>query len=120
MFIPNQENLQTKINTIKQKFSFIDSISNNFSNIQSMVFTNDTSTSLTISVPNNRTGINEITVIDLSWYAPYKPYADTIITALIYLFFSWRVYSGLPNIISGVSHVTDSVVQISNSGGGKK
>ena len=39
--------------------------------------------------------------MDLSWYAPYKNYGDTIIAGFIYVFFLWRIFINLPNIISG-------------------
>ena len=43
-----------------------------------------------------------IPIIDLSWYTPFKPYGDVIITAFTYLFFIWRVFIHTPNIIHGL------------------
>ena len=42
-----------------------------------------------------------LTVIDLSWFTPYKSFTDPIITGFAYLFFLWRVFVHLPNIVHG-------------------
>lgn len=41
-------------------------------------------------------------VLDLSWYSPYKSYGDLVLTGFIYLFFLWRLFINLPNIIHGL------------------
>lgn len=61
------------------------------------------SPSITINVPNNSTGVSSVTVLDLSWYTPYKQYGDMVITAFVYLFFIIRLWRRVPAIINGVT-----------------
>ena len=44
-------------------------------------------------------------VLDMSWYARYKPYADTIIVSFSYIWFAYWFFRNLPEIISGGSPV---------------
>lgn len=61
-------------------------------------------------------GIENAYILDLNWYAPYKPVGDVIIIAFCWIMFIWRVLHDLPNIISGGSGVTDnSSVKIENA-----
>ena len=64
--------------------------------------------SMTINIPNNRTGITQLTVIDLSWYAPYKTYGDLLITVFVYIFFVWRVFAHIPEILHGVGTFSEA------------
>lgn len=51
----------------------------------------------------------ELTYIDMSWYKPFKPYGDLVITGFVYLFFLWRLFVHLPGIIHGSSGSVVSV-----------
>lgn len=53
----------------------------------------------------------EIKLIDLNWYAPFKSYGDVILTGFIYAFFLWRMFIRLPSTIHGLG---GSTVDISN------
>ena len=41
-------------------------------------------------------------VLDMSWYEPYKPYADTIISGFLWLGFGWNLYKRTPSILNGI------------------
>lgn len=43
----------------------------------------------------------EVTIVDLSWYAPYKELGDNIICIFAYLSFLWNIFIRLPDIIQG-------------------
>lgn len=43
----------------------------------------------------------QITIVDLSWYAPYKDLGDNIICIFAYLSFLWNIFIKLPDIIQG-------------------
>lgn len=43
----------------------------------------------------------EITIVDLSWYAPYKEFGDNVICIFAYLAFLWNIFIRLPDIIQG-------------------
>lgn len=49
-----------------------------------------------------------ITIIDLSWYEPYREYGDTVICIFAYLSFLWRIFIKLPDIIRGAGASSDA------------
>lgn len=49
----------------------------------------------------------DVFVLDMSWYVPYKPYVDSVLSAMIWLFFAWRLFIHAPGIISGASGMAD-------------
>lgn len=40
-------------------------------------------------------------IIDLSWYAPYKQFGDSVIAMFFYLGFIWHSFINIGSIISG-------------------
>ena len=46
-------------------------------------------------------GVGQVAVVDFSWYARYKPYVDTFLSAILWGFFMFRLYFRLPDIIAG-------------------
>lgn len=44
----------------------------------------------------------EVVLIDFSFYEPYKPQMDAILSAFLWLWFCWRVLLSLPGIVSGM------------------
>lgn len=52
--------------------------------------------------------IEDAYIIDLSWYAPFKPVGDIIVVAFCWILFIWRVLHDLPGIINGASGITDN------------
>ncbi len=55
---------------------------------------------------------DSVIVLDMRWYAQYKPYVDTVLSAMIWIFFFWRLFVHLPGIISGMSGFGDHQTQI--------
>lgn len=122
LFVPDTSEIDIRIESIKSKFSFIEDIKSIANQFSSIIQSTETSKSLTIDIPDNRTGINKLTIIDLSWYEKYKSYGDIIISCVVYIFFFWRVYVNLPNIINGVSSfssdVASSTINLTKKGKG--
>lgn len=48
-------------------------------------------------------GDEKINLLDVSWYARYKPFVDNIISAFLWIGFIFICWRNLPNIISGQS-----------------
>lgn len=48
-------------------------------------------------------GGDGVVVLDLSWYAPYKPVVDVFLRAVLWAFFLWRLFVAMPNIINGIA-----------------
>ena len=102
MFVPSEGFLEDKINAIKDKFAFIDSIKLTINDMTSIVTNEENAPVFYVSVLKNKWGIEgQVKVIDLSFYAPYKEYGDTIICCFVYAFFFWRTYLHLADIING-------------------
>ena len=53
--------------------------------------------------------------LDLRWYERYKPTVDVLLSALLWVFFIWRVFRKLPGIISGMAG--DSAFDSAGDGG---
>lgn len=41
-------------------------------------------------------------ILDMTWYARYKPSVDSIISGIMWLCFGWAIYKRIPDILSGV------------------
>lgn len=41
-------------------------------------------------------------ILDLRWYAQYKPTVDTLISAFLWCIFVWKIFQKLPGIINGL------------------
>ncbi len=52
--------------------------------------------------------IEDAYIIDMNWYAPFKPVGDVIVVAFCWIMFIWRVIRDLPGIINGTSGITDN------------
>lgn len=52
--------------------------------------------------------IGDAYIIDMNWYAPFKPVGDVIVVAFCWIMFIWRVIRDLPGIINGTSGITDN------------
>lgn len=109
LFVPSEDSFIVLKEVFEEKLGFVTTIKGMIQSIQNMVENVEELPSITVNVPQNRFGVTEVTVINLSWYAPYKAYGDLIITGFAYLFFIWRIYKNLPSILSGVSSISGEV-----------
>lgn len=101
LFVPSEDSINNLVNSVKSKFEFVDTINTTIKTIEEMFSGTTALPKITLNLTNNKYYTGEITVMDLSWYAPYKQYGDLIISAFIYVFFLWRIFIKLPSIISG-------------------
>lgn len=113
IFVPDNELINSKIENIKSRFAFVDNVKQTINEVTSIVYDENNSPSFSVTVPENRTGITKIEIINLSWYAPYKQYGDTIICCFVYAFFFWRIFIKLSGIISGTSGSVSDIVSSS-------
>lgn len=101
LFIPSEQRLTAISNTVTSKFSFIDSIKEGVNAIQNMFNNLGTSPVLESSNIGSKYYNGKLTIIDMSWYKPFKPYGDVVITGFAYILFIWRLFVSVPNIING-------------------
>lgn len=118
LFIPSDENVNALVNSVKDKFSFIDYIKNSVSDVNGILNGTVPAPSLTIHISKSSyTDAQDVKIIDLSWYTQFKEFGDKIFTGFIYAFFIWRTYTNLPNIISGAgSTINDLPAEINDIG----
>lgn len=103
LFVPSEERITALTDSVSSKFSFIDTVKGSIDSMVGVV--NGVSGSPKLSINLGATKYTEATtaVIDFSWYAPFKPYGDLIITGFTYAIFIWRLFIKLPGVISGSS-----------------
>jgi len=110
LFIPSGDFFSEKFNQFKSHFAFIDTFTNfvdKFKNIS-----NNTSApvvSVDFSKAESKYNYGGVAfALNLAWYSRYKPIGDLIITAFVYVFFIWRFYCRIPELIRGAGIITDN------------
>ena len=110
LFIPSGDFFSEKFNQFKSHFAFIDTFTNfvdKFKNIS-----NNTSApvvSVDFSKAESQYDYGGVAfALNLGWYSRYKPMGDIIITAFVYVFFIWRFYCRIPELIRGAGIITDN------------
>lgn len=122
LFVPSNDFFTDNFATFKSHFKFITDFTDIVDNMNS--FSNSGSSPvISLSLDNNTYAMTgRVSFIDLSFYEPYKPIGDIMITAFVYLMFAWRFFSRIPEIISGAGmiQVTSSRIDDYTPKGGKK
>ncbi len=113
IFIPDTEFLTEKIDSVKEKFAFIDNIKDAFDNVSALVTDgNETVPVMTIDLSQSEGNFNYGTsavALDMNWYSRFKPYADGIIIAFAYISFIFLVFKRAPEIIKGSGAITKGI-----------
>lgn len=65
---------------------------------------------------NNKYISGTYTIIDLSWYSPYKNYGDSVICMFCYLAFIWYIFKNLSDVINGTTNGTFNSFNVSKNG----
>lgn len=52
---------------------------------------------------------NRAYVLDMTWYSRYKDSVDVIISGICWVFFAWRMFKRLPEIINGAGLIEDTI-----------
>ena len=125
LFVPSEDIINNLVDSVKSKFSFIDTIKSSVSDVEDILVGAESVPTLKIHVNETKyTQEQDLTIINLAWYVPFKKYGDIILTGFIYAFFFWRIYISLPNIISGsggaVRDVPDIYSRFTGKGGSNK
>lgn len=111
LFIPSEDRINGLINTFTSKFEFVDSIKISINSIKDMFNNIGNAPKLHLNLGKTKyTPEGNYTIIDFSWYAPYKAYGDLVLTGFIYAFFLWRLFISIPNIINGTGGSTGSAM----------
>lgn len=124
LFVPSEDTVNGLVDSVKSKFSFIDTIKNSVVDVEDVLEGATEAPTLTVHVnKSSYTKEQDLKILDLSWYVKYKEYGDMILTGFIYAFFIWRIYISIPRIISGsggaVSDIPDIYSKFNDKGGSK-
>lgn len=111
LFVPDSDNLQNRVASVNDKFAFVDSVKMTVGGLTDVITNNDGSPIFSINVMPNKWFSGSVNVVDLTWYALYKVYGDTVICCFAYAFFFWRIFINLSNIINGTGGAVDSYAQ---------
>ena len=125
LFVPSEDVINGLVDSVKSKFSFIDTIKSSISDVEDVLVGAEPVPTLKIHVNETEyTQEQDLTIVNLAWYVPFKKYGDIILTGFIYVFFFWRIYISIPNIISGaggaISDVPDIYSKFNGKGGNSK
>lgn len=111
IFIPDEEYIEQKVNAVKEKFGFIEDIKTIWSNITDMITNGQEEVpQIVVDLSDAESKYNyggQVVVLDMAWYAKYKPTVDKYIIAFSYITFIFYVYKRLPDIIRGVGAETE-------------
>ena len=112
LFVPDTERFELEFRELRSSYGFVDSIVETGEALGS-VFSRATMDEQEPPVIYADFGAAEseynwggkVKILDLSWYEDYKPTVDTVLGAILWVFFIWRIYVRLPSIISGGSGI---------------
>jgi len=91
--------------TIKNKFSFGNSIIQNGNELKELVLNTQASGKIYVYV-NHEYVQGNVCIIDMTWYEPYREAGDTLICAFVYGAFIWHIAMRLPEIVNGAGTIT--------------
>lgn len=107
LFVPDENALQNAFEQLEEDFKIVGFVKETTVDIVDL-FTNgafDTPPQVKINLSDSEGqydyGTGNVTVLDLSWYARYKPTVDAMLSSIMLVIFAWRLWHQLPNIISG-------------------
>lgn len=100
-------------NNVKDKFSFVDNIKTNVTDMVNAIKNTNSNSKFQINV-KSKYYTGPLTILDLSWYAPYKEFGDTVICVFAYSTFLWEIFKRLPDIISGAGASSYSVSMVND------
>ena len=114
LFVPEEDFFSEKFTEFKSHFAFIDTFTGFVNQFQNMTRKNE-APSISIDFSKAESQYNyggKASAINLSWYSRYKPIGDIVLTAFVYVFFIWRFYCRLPEIIRGAGISVDYSAKI--------
>lgn len=87
-------------NNVYGNFGFAEDVKKNVNGMVDVITNTSEAPKFQINV-NSKYYKGTLTIVDLSWYAPYKEMGDNVICIFAYLGFLWRIFIRLPDIIRG-------------------
>lgn len=104
IFVPSADFLEAKVATLKARFPFIDGIIGLGEFVSESLSSDLGPPVLYVDFGPATTdtyGHKKYLLTDFSWYAPYKPTVDALMSSILWAFYGWRIFVRLPSIIGG-------------------
>ncbi len=115
LFVPSEERINAINNTISSKFNFVESIKIAINSLKDLITGVGGAPKITLNLGATQyTESGNYTILDLSFYAPFKNFGDVVLTGIIYAFFIWRLFISAPNIIRGVGGAVQGDYMVSD------
>lgn len=106
LFIPDEDYFSGKLEEFRSEFLFIDTIAGAIEMIQS-IFDSDEFGEIYVDLGATSgsfdLGNAKVNILDMSWYEPYKPYGDKVVSAILWVTYIHSLWRQLPGIIGGAS-----------------
>ena len=105
--MPSDDFLSEKVGVIRERFGIVDSVLGTvevFSSFFERISDSEPPV-IELDLGLAESDFNyggKVSVLDLTWYARFKPTVDTFLSSMIWVFFVWRVFKKLPAIINGL------------------
>lgn len=119
--INSEYNLE--LGKVQQKFAFIENVKTAGTTVINKLTASSSAPSITIHLDNSSnlfSSLNGKTVtVSMSFWEPYKPIADKVISAFLWGFYIWLLLKRAPDIINGAGMITDYTDRFSEHGSGK-
>lgn len=87
-------------NNVYGNFGFAEDVKKNVNGMVDVITNTSEAPKFQLNV-NSKYYKGTLTIVDLSWYSPYKEMGDNVICIFAYLGFLWRIFIRLPDIIRG-------------------
>lgn len=104
IFVPRADFLEAKVADLKARFPFIDGIIGLGEFVSESLSYDAGPPVLYVDFGPATTdtfGHRKYLLTDFSWYAPYKPTVDALMSSILWAFYGWRIFVRLPSIIGG-------------------
>ena len=124
LFVPSASYIQRKIDVLTSRFTFWKSVADTvyvfFNFLRDTDFTKPPKVVLDLSAANSKInyGLSAFS-LDMTWYEPYKPEVDVLLSAIMWLTFIWNTFKALPATISGVGGSFASTMVSADKKGGE-
>lgn len=106
LFVPDLTAFSDLVDVYSSKFAWVEDIYNYIKQIVNRLTWNEPpKISIDLGNAESPGGYDyggKTYALDMSWYARYKDSVDVIVSGIVWIFFLWRLWRKLPDILSGV------------------
>ena len=106
IFVPSEDYLSEKVNHVRSKFGFAESILATVHLVAASITGSGSEPPVIyVELGNAESSYDyggTVAILDMSWYSTYKPTVDKILSAFLWICFIWKIFKQLPGIIGGM------------------